>query len=89
MKTRSLLVTATGFVVVVVSVSGLVFSLWSGSTPAQAQAMVSLASQECTCSRGLSLIEPASGAGPSVLHNCQCGALQCVVHAQSGQLQCR
>ena len=87
MKTRSLLVTAAGFVVV--SVSGLVFSLWSGSTPAQAQAMVSLASQECTCSRGLSLIEPASGAGPSVLHNCQCGALQCVVHAQSGQLQCR
>ena len=87
MKTRSVLVTAAGFVVV--SVSGLVFSLWSGSTPAQAQAMVSLASQECTCSRGLSLIEPASGAGPSVLHNCQCGALQCVVHAQSGQLQCR
>lgn len=87
MKTRSLLVAAAGFVVV--SVSGLVFSLWSGSTPAQAQAMVSLASQECTCSRGLSLIEPASGAGPSVLHNCQCGALQCVVHAQSGQLQCR
>ena len=87
MKTRSLLVAAAGFVVV--SVSGLVFSLWSGSTPAQAQAMVSLASQECTCSRGLSLIDPASGAGPSVLHNCQCGALQCVVHAQSGQLQCR
>ena len=87
MKTRSVLVTAAGFVVV--SVSGLVFSLWSGSTPAQAQPMLSLASQECTCSRGLSLIDPASGAGPSVLHNCQCGALQCVVHAQSGQLQCR
>ena len=42
MKTRSLLVTAAGFVVV--SVSGLVFSLWSGSTPAQAQPMLSLAS---------------------------------------------
>ena len=87
MKTRSLLVAAAGFVAV--SVSSLIFSLWSGSTPAQAQPMVSLASQECTCSRGLSLIDPASGAGPSVLHNCQCGALQCVVHAQSGQLQCR
>ena len=87
MKTRSLLVTAAGFVVV--SVSGLVFSLGSGSTPAQAQPMLSLASQECTCSRGLSLVEPGSGAGPSVLHNCQCGPLQCVVHAQSGQLQCR
>lgn len=87
MKTRSLLVTAASFVVV--SVSSLVFSLWSGSAPAQAQPMVSLASQECTCSRGLSLVEPGGSAGPSVLHNCQCGALQCVVHAQSGQLQCR
>lgn len=40
----------------------------------------------CVCSRGVNLGERAAD---STLYNCQCGPLQCVVHAQSGQLQCR
>ncbi len=87
MKIRSLLLTAAGLVAVLAST--LALSLWPGSAPAVAQSLVSLAPQECTCSRGLALTAPGAKAGPSVLHNCQCGALQCVVHAQSGQLQCR
>ena len=87
MKVRSLLLTAAGLVAVLAST--LVLSLWPGSTPAVAQPLVNLAPQECSCSLGLALVAPASGVAPSVLHNCQCGALQCVVHAQSGQLQCR
>ncbi len=87
MKTRSLLLTAAALLAVFAST--FVLSLWPGSAPAVAQSPVSLDAQECSCSRGLVLVAPASGVAPSVLHNCQCGALQCVVHAQSGQLQCR
>ncbi|MBX3686031.1 MAG: hypothetical protein KF909_07840 [Rhodocyclaceae bacterium] len=63
-------------------------SVLSGSpSMREARAQPSLAPQECTCSAGVNLA-PA-GAPASVVRNCQCGALQCVVHVQSGQLQCR
>ncbi len=53
--------------------------------PRPAAAIAPVVPEDCVCSRGLRLAD----APPSVLHNCQCGPLQCVVHAQSGQLQCR
>ena len=57
------------------------------SSVREARAEPSLAPQECRCSAGINLA-PA-GAPVSMIRNCQCGALQCVVHVQSGQLQCR
>lgn len=63
-------------------------TLLSGtSSIREARAQPSLAPQECICSAGMNLAPAGSPA--SVLRNCQCGALQCVVHVQSGQLQCR
>lgn len=79
MKTRALFVTLSGLSAAAVAV----LVLAAASTPAGAIAPG--LPEECVCSRGLRLAE----APPSVLHNCQCGPLQCVVHAQSGQLQCR
>lgn len=46
-----------------------------------------LAPADCVCSAGINLAAP--GEPPSVIRNCQCGAMQCVVHVGSGQLQCR
>ena len=80
MKKRAVFVTLSGLSAAAVAV--LVLAAASGPAGAIAAAAVP---EECVCSRGLRLAE----APPSVLHNCQCGPLQCVVHAQSGQLQCR
>lgn len=60
-----------------------VFTAAPSSAPAFAQ---SLAPQECVCSAGVNL--GASAQGSSMLKNCQCGALQCVVHVGSGDLEC-
>jgi len=69
-------------------VIGLAATALSGkSTVREARAEPSLAPQECVCSAGINLAPAGSPA--SVVRNCQCGALQCVVHVQSGQLQCR
>lgn len=46
-----------------------------------------LAPLQCVCSPATNLAGP--GEPPSTLRNCQCGSLLCVVHVQSGQLQCR
>jgi len=44
-----------------------------------------LAPQACTCSAPTAL-----GSGQaSHIANCQCGALQCVVHVESGRMSCR
>ena len=57
------------------------------SAPASAPAFAqSLAPQECVCSAGVNL--GARAQGSSILKNCQCGALQCVVHVGSGDLEC-
>ena len=50
----------------------------------EAFAQASMAPDECVCSPGLALDK-----GGSLLRNCQCGAMQCVVVTGSGQLQCR
>ena len=69
-------------------VIGLAATALSGkSTVREARAEPSLAPQECVWSAGINLAPAGSPA--SVVRNCQCGALQCVVHVQSGQLQCR
>ncbi len=60
-----------------------VFTAAPSSAPAFAQ---SLAPQECICSAGVDL--GARAQGSSMLKNCQCGALQCVVHVGSGDLEC-
>lgn len=80
MKKRAVFVTLSGLSAAAVAV----LVLAAASAPAGAIAAAAVP-EECVCSRGLRLAE----APPSVLHNCQCGPLQCVVHAQSGQLQCR
>ncbi len=54
---------------------------------AVAQPVLGVQPDACMCSRGVDLGGQRSAA--LTLYNCQCGALQCVVHAQSGQLQCR
>ena len=46
----------------------------------------SLETRDCVCSPGVDLAGP--GEPPSVLRNCRCESLQCVVHVGSGQLQC-
>ncbi|HRO36744.1 hypothetical protein [Thauera sp.] len=83
MKTRTLFVTLSGLSTAAVAV--LVLAAIAVPAGAIAQPVALGLPEECVCSRGLRLAE----APPSVLHNCQCGPLQCVVHAQSGQLQCR
>lgn len=65
------------------AIAVLVPSVFAGDP----RAVASLAPQQCVCSAGLDLA--AAGQPPSILRNCQCGALQCVVHVGSGQLQCR
>jgi hypothetical protein len=83
MKIRPLLFSACGLMAVVATVA--VLSVAPSAGDAHAQSMAPAVVEECVCSRGSRLGE----SGQSVLHNCQCGPLQCVVHAQSGQLQCR
>ncbi|ACK54565.1 MULTISPECIES: hypothetical protein [Thauera] len=83
MKIRALFVTLSGLSAAAVAV--LVLAAVPAPAGAIAQPVGPAMPEECVCSRGLRLAE----APPSVLHNCQCGPLQCVVHAQSGQLQCR
>ncbi|HRP24883.1 MAG TPA: hypothetical protein PLF79_05540 [Thauera sp.] len=85
MKIRSILLSVAG--VLGVAVALLVLSAAPLATDTQAQGLPSLEPPECMCSRGVELGTSRSAA--STLHNCQCGGLQCVVHAQSGQLQCR
>lgn len=87
MKIRSLLLAVAGVFAAAAAV--VVLSAVATAVPAVAQPRPDLAPQECTCSRGVALIAAGSRAPSSTVHNCQCGALQCVVHAQSGQLQCR
>jgi len=83
MKIPPLLVTLSGLSAA--AATALVLAAVSGPAGAIAQPVAPAVPEECVCSRGLRLAD----APPSVLHNCQCGPLQCVVHAQSGQLQCR
>ena len=83
MKTPALFVTLAGLSATALAV--LVLAAIPAPAGAIAQPAAPALPEECVCSPGLRLAE----APPSVLHNCQCGPLQCVVHAQSGQLQCR
>lgn len=85
MKIRPLLFSACGLVAAVAAVTVATLSPAPGAGAAHAQSMAPAVVEACVCSRGVRLGE----SGQSVLHNCQCGPLQCVVHAQSGQLQCR
>ncbi len=80
---RKATVVLTG-VLLVVGGAGWVFG--GTRTNDEAHAQSNLAPRECVCSAGL----PLGGvAGGSLLRNCQCAALQCVVVTGSGQLQCR
>lgn len=83
MKTRSLWLTFSGLSAAAAAV--LALTVVPAPVAALTPPMLAAAPEECVCSRGLRL----GDSGLSVLHNCQCGPLQCVVHAQSGQLQCR
>ena len=78
---RKTLIVLTG-VLLLAGGAGWMFVVPGG----QAHAQTSLAPAECVCSAGL----PLGGvAGGSLVRNCQCGTLQCVVVTGSGQLQCR
>lgn len=83
MRLKTSLISLAGLLVL----AGLAMAVSGQSSISEAHAQPSLAPQECTCSAGFNLAP--GGAPASVLRNCQCGALQCVVHVQSGQLQCR
>lgn len=85
MKTRSTLATLAGLAAIAASIALLTAA--PSASDAVAQTLSRVTPEACVCSQGLDL-----GGGPgaaSVLRNCQCGGLQCVVHVQSGQLQCR
>ena len=83
MRLRTTLISMAGLLVI----AGLAVAVSGQSSISEAHAQPSLAPQECTCSAGFNL--SSAGAPASVLRNCQCRALQCVVHVQPGQLQCR
>ncbi len=85
MKVRSLLATLAGLAAV--AAGAALLTAGPASSPAVAQTLTRVTPEACTCSPGLDL--GAQRGTASVLHNCQCGGLQCVVHVQSGQLQCR
>ena len=81
MKRTRWILTLAGLLSAVAAVA--IFTAAPTSAPAFAQ---SLAPQECVCSAGVNL--GARSQGSSLLKNCQCGALQCVVHVGSGDLEC-
>jgi hypothetical protein len=83
MKLRSLLFTLSGLSAAAAAV--LALSAVTSPVAALTSPVLPAAPEECACSRGLRLAD----GGTSVLHNCQCGPLQCVVHAPSGNMQCR
>ncbi|MER2553456.1 MAG: hypothetical protein ABTQ28_09310 [Thauera sp.] len=83
MKLRPLLLTLSGVSAAAAAV--LALSAMSSPVAALPPQVLPAAPEECACSRGLRLAD----GGASVLHNCQCGPLQCVVHAPSGNMQCR
>ncbi|MHB1374439.1 MAG: hypothetical protein ACYC5W_10265 [Thauera sp.] len=85
MKIRSLLTGLAGLAAI--AAGATLLSAGPASTPAVAQTLTRVMPEACVCSPGLDL--GAQRGAASVLHNCQCGGLQCVVHVQSGQLQCR
>ena len=85
MKIRPVLMALAG--VVATAASALVLTAAPAAADAVAQPVLGVQPDACMCSRGVNLGGERGAA--STLHNCQCGAMQCVVHAQSGQLQCR
>lgn len=85
MKIRPVLVALVGMVAT--AASALVLTAALAAADAVAQPVLGAQPEACICSRGTSLGSEHGMA--STVYNCQCGALQCVVHAQSGQLQCR
>ena len=85
MKIRPVLVALAGLAATAASV--LVLTAAPAAADAVAQPVLGVQPDACMCSRGVDLGGQRSAA--STLYNCQGGALQCVVHAQSGQLQCR
>lgn len=85
MKIRSLLMTLAGLAAT--AAGALALTAAPVAADAVARPMLGVQPDACVCSRGVNLGGERSVA--SLLYNCQCGAMQCVVHAQSGQLQCR
>ncbi|ENO83037.1 hypothetical protein ACFQ4M_12660 [Thauera mechernichensis] len=85
MNIRTLLM--SGAAVLATAASVVVLSAAPSAAESRAQGLPSLEPLDCVCSRGVEL--GAAGAAVSTLRNCQCGAMQCVVHVQSGHLQCR
>lgn len=85
MKIRLLMMILGGLAAL--GASALALTAAPAATVATAPALLGVQPDACVCSRGLHLGDERAAA--STIYNCQCGALQCVVHAQSGQLQCR
>ncbi len=85
MKIRPMLLALAGLVVA--AASALVLTAAPAAADAIAPTRLGVQPDACVCSRGLDL--GAERGTASTLYNCQCGALQCAVHAQSGHLQCR
>lgn len=85
MKICSLLATLAGLATI--AAGAALLTAGPAASPAVAQTLTRVTPEACVCSQGLDL--GAQRGLASVLYNCQCGGLQCVVHVQSGQLQCR
>lgn len=85
MMIRPVLMTLAGLAAT--AASALVLTAAPAAADAIAPTLLGVQPDACMCSRGVNL--GGERGAPSTLYNCQCGALQCVVHAQSGQLQCR
>jgi hypothetical protein len=85
MKIRPLPMTLA--ILAVTAAGALALSAAPVAADATARPVLGVQPDACVCSRGVNLGGERSVA--SMLYNCQCGAMQCVVHGQSGQLQCR
>lgn len=88
MKIRPLMMILAGLAgLAAMGASALALTAAPAAAVATAPALLGAPPDACVCSRGLHLGDERAAA--STIYSCQCGALQCVVHAQSGQLQCR
>ena len=85
MKIRPVLMILAGLAAT--AASALVLTAAPAAADGVVPPLLGVQPDACVCSRGVNL--GSERTAESMLYNCQCGALQCVVHAQSGQLQCR